>query len=48
MNSNVKGVGDDDVVKKAFPFSPIQTVTFEHRHDNKSYKACRERVNDRV
>ena len=35
------------VKKKALEFSPL-TLSFEHRHENKSCSACRERMNDRL
>ena len=34
-----------DAVKKALPSSP-KTATFEHRNENKSCSACRERVTE--
>ena len=41
MNSSVTGEGDEEVPKKALQFSAI-TVTFEHKHENKSCSACPE------
>ena len=53
MNSKLTGEGvveDDEVPKNHWHFH-IETVTFEHRHENKSYSACQERLkrlNERV
>ena len=44
MNSKLTGEGDDAaavVQKTSLPFLP-KTVTFEHRHENKSCSACPE------
>ena len=50
MNSKLTGEGvveEDEVPKNHWHFH-IETVTFENRHENKSYSACRERLNERV
>ena len=47
MNSKLTGEGDEEVPKKHCNFRQL-TVTFEPRHEKKSYSACRERVNERV
>ena len=41
MTSKVAGEGDDDDVKKSI-------AVLEPRHENKSFSACREIVNERV
>ncbi len=50
MNSKLTGEGDAAAVavKKKHCNFRLQTVTFEHRDENKSCSACRERVNERV
>ena len=50
MNSKLTGEGDDDavVVKKNHCNFRLQTVTFEHRHEDKTCSACRDRVNERL
>ena len=50
MNSKLTGEGDDedDEVQKNHYNSRLYIATFEHRDENKSCSACRERVNERV
>ena len=49
MNCNVTEEGyADEEVKKPLCHFHLLSVTFEHRHENKSCSACRERVNERV
>ena len=47
MTSKVTGEGDVDDPKQSLQFS-AKKVTFEHRHENKSCSACRERANERM
>ena len=50
MNSKLTGEGDADAdaVKKKHCNFRLLTATFDHKHEDKSCSACRERVNDRV
>ena len=43
MTPKLTGEGDGaEVPKKALQFSPINTATFEPRHENKTCSACLE------
>ena len=49
MNSNVTGEGvAPAVVKKKHCNFRLLTLTFEHKHEDKSCSACRQRVNERM